>query len=117
MDLRLDDPDAGISDLACPLFLEELLRPEWVERWGHGFRARGRGRPEGGVGYATEARGVSREIWLARTWRLRGSAGARILPKDLRPWDTTLPPAEWSSYVPGAGVGVSAFVRVLRSLT
>jgi len=27
------------------------------------------GRPEGGVGYATGAEGVSREIWLARTWR------------------------------------------------
>jgi hypothetical protein len=30
----------------------------------------GWGRPEGGVGYATGAEGVSRQIWLARTWRL-----------------------------------------------
>ncbi len=33
MDLRLDDPDPLIRDLAYLLFLEELLGGEWVERW------------------------------------------------------------------------------------
>ncbi len=33
MDLRLDDPDPRIRDLAYLLFLEEALGPEWVERW------------------------------------------------------------------------------------
>jgi hypothetical protein len=33
MDLRLDDPDPRIRDLAYLLFLEDLLGPEWVERW------------------------------------------------------------------------------------
>ncbi len=33
MDLRLDDPDPRIRDLAYLLFLEELLGGEWVERW------------------------------------------------------------------------------------
>ena len=33
MDLRLDDPDPRIRDLAYLLFLEELLGPEWVARW------------------------------------------------------------------------------------
>ncbi len=33
MDLRLDDPDPRIRDLAYLLFLAELLGPEWVERW------------------------------------------------------------------------------------
>ena len=33
MDLRLDDPGPRIRDLAYLLFLEELLGPEWVERW------------------------------------------------------------------------------------
>ena len=33
MDLRLDDPDPRIRDLAYLLFQEELLGPEWVERW------------------------------------------------------------------------------------
>ena len=33
MDLRLDDPDPRIRDLAYLLFLEALLGPEWVERW------------------------------------------------------------------------------------
>ena len=32
MDLRLDDPDPRIRDLAYLLFLKELLGPEWVER-------------------------------------------------------------------------------------
>jgi hypothetical protein len=32
MDLRLE-PDPRIRDLAYLLFLEELLGPEWVERW------------------------------------------------------------------------------------
>ena len=32
MDLRLDDPDPRVRDLAYLLFLEELLGPEWVER-------------------------------------------------------------------------------------
>jgi hypothetical protein len=40
MDLRLDDPDPRIRDLAYLLFLEEALGPEWVERW-----ARERGKP------------------------------------------------------------------------
>jgi hypothetical protein len=30
---RLDDADPRIRDLAYLLFLEELLGPEWVERW------------------------------------------------------------------------------------
>ncbi len=33
MDLRLDDPDPAIRDLAYLLFLEELLGGQWVERW------------------------------------------------------------------------------------
>ncbi len=33
MDLRLDDPDPRIRDLAYLLFLEELLGGEWVKRW------------------------------------------------------------------------------------
>ncbi len=33
MNLRLDDPDPRIRDLAYLLFLEEALGPEWVERW------------------------------------------------------------------------------------
>ena len=33
MDLRLDDPDPHIRDLAYLLHLEELLGGEWVERW------------------------------------------------------------------------------------
>ncbi len=33
MDLRFDDPDPRIRDLAYLLFLEELLGGEWVERW------------------------------------------------------------------------------------
>ena len=33
MDLRLDDPDPRIRDLAYLLFLEEALGGEWVERW------------------------------------------------------------------------------------
>ncbi len=33
MDLRLDDPDPRIRDLASVAFLEELLGGEWVERW------------------------------------------------------------------------------------
>ncbi len=33
MDLRLDDPDPRIRDLANLLFLDELLGGEWVERW------------------------------------------------------------------------------------
>ena len=33
MDLRLDDPDPRIRDLAYLLFLEELLGGKWVERW------------------------------------------------------------------------------------
>ncbi len=32
MDLRLDDPDPRIRDLAY-LLLEELLGGKWVERW------------------------------------------------------------------------------------
>jgi hypothetical protein len=35
MDLRLDDPDPRIRDLAYLLFLEELLGGKWVERWAH----------------------------------------------------------------------------------
>ncbi len=31
MDLRLDDPDPRIRDLAYLLFLEELLGGKWVE--------------------------------------------------------------------------------------
>ncbi len=45
------------------------------------------GWPEGGVGHATEAEGVSREIWLARICELfeplRGSLGASRQPLDL----------------------------------
>ncbi len=33
MDLRLDDPDPRIRDLAYLLFLEVLLGGKWVERW------------------------------------------------------------------------------------
>ncbi len=33
MDLRLDDPDPRIRDLAYLLFVEELLGGQWVERW------------------------------------------------------------------------------------
>ena len=33
MDLRLDDPDPRIRDLAYLLFLEDLLGGKWVERW------------------------------------------------------------------------------------
>ncbi len=33
MDLRLDDPDPRIRDLAYLLFLEEALGGKWVERW------------------------------------------------------------------------------------
>ncbi len=33
MDLRLDDPNPRIRDLAYLLFLEELLGGKWVERW------------------------------------------------------------------------------------
>ena len=33
MDLRLGDPDPHIRDLAYLLFFDELLGPEWVERW------------------------------------------------------------------------------------
>ncbi len=33
MDVRLDDPDPRIRDLAYLLFLEELFGDEWVERW------------------------------------------------------------------------------------
>ena len=33
MNLRLNDPDPRIRDLAYLLFLAELLGPEWVERW------------------------------------------------------------------------------------
>ncbi len=33
MDLRLDDPDPRIRDLAYLLCREQLLGPEWVERW------------------------------------------------------------------------------------
>ena len=33
MDLRLDDPDPRIRDLTYLPFLEDLLGPEWVERW------------------------------------------------------------------------------------
>ena len=33
MDLRLDDPDPHVRDLAYLLFLEEALGDEWVERW------------------------------------------------------------------------------------
>jgi hypothetical protein len=32
MDLRFDDPDPRIRDLAYLLFLKELLGPGWVER-------------------------------------------------------------------------------------
>ncbi len=40
MDLRLDDPDPRIRDLAYLLFPEVLLGGEWVERWA---RERGKG--------------------------------------------------------------------------
>ncbi len=33
MDLRLDDPDPRIRDLAYLVLLEELLGGKWVERW------------------------------------------------------------------------------------
>ncbi len=35
MDVRLDDPDPRIRDLAYLLFLNELLGGKWVERWAH----------------------------------------------------------------------------------
>ncbi len=44
MDVRLDDPDPRIRDLAYLLFLNELLGGKWVERSGHAFE------PVGGVG-------------------------------------------------------------------
>jgi hypothetical protein len=47
MGLRLDDPGPLKRDLAYLLFLEELLGPEWVERWA---RERGKLDAAPGVG-------------------------------------------------------------------
>ena len=33
MELRLDDPDPHVRDLAYLLFLEGAFGGEWVERW------------------------------------------------------------------------------------
>ncbi len=41
MDLRLDDPDPRIRDLAYLLFLDELLGGKWVERWAPRWRESG----------------------------------------------------------------------------
>ncbi len=65
MDLRLDDPDPRIRDLAYLLFLAELLGPEWVERWARErgkldalreWRPYGDGRPSALISCSTSSR-------------------------------------------------------------